>query len=908
MAFLKQFISLSLIFSIAHSSIAFAGRHGHTSDDEQGGGSSSTVVSKKVTSTTKKDSSSSDESLGGSPKTSPRTSPKLARLVSKKDSGGRSDAIHSDNEVGVFLFERDSEPKTIDPGSYTSFSDGIPPEDRKDSLSQSPERQGLDSLTTNSSSIGTPSDEGIDPKSSPPSSSDERLASSAKSPSRLESISSPQSGGLRMAPMARDTLEERRKEPVVLRTDGNSDRVSRKRDSEELVFVRREHSRGSSLLEEDMWGPMGSGVFSHDRRYDTDEEDVPALLGERHAEMLGILEEQPIQITPELVKRAWKGDVNATKRVGLWLRQHQPPSLQKAHDYMYVFTGKGMIELVAVQDHHRDSMGLSVGSIQGETSSVMREDTALLIGGYSKFPVRHLQGMSPPDDWGDPDENGKITRMLSYMHKFTFEDQLTWWQIGGIAGSVALGGWALDGDVPVYVVGFGDIFFDRLGYLSWDTEVHANILSAYVGITFGIDRLARLPLIAKNLFAPSTTEFCVSRGSKALYAGLLFGGLTTALIQLFYLVDAEETYIKNAAKYGIGPGMFLREIYIFGFPYFVEGFVWGVDISMDLVNRMGQRFGWGVPRPVLSTEISSFRGETLASIAGLKEVIYFLPDEYVRDLYDNIFDGEVYSTLKAKSSDASDEDLNGMVTLLRIKYLLSMAKDLGVDHASKNHRASILSYIVDGISIGGPIVSIPFRYLALQVIFTLMAKEFSFGLVSEATAEYVGYGLAAIMSVPKAFVELATNLGFFNEFVPYWTGEAHGDTAIKGWRISAQAYATLESVWNLIPLLALCLDTTDKFFDSNMQWMWLAVPFLFSEFTASTVTLLESYVKVIPTTANRLYNKARRKCGVGNTVGYMRDELVDMIERHEKLFKGFDGNSLAFFKTQVVDAKWDNDE
>lgn len=713
----------------------------------------------------------------------------------------------------------------------------------------------------------------------------------------MDPISSPQSGGHRMLQFG--GIEEHRKEPVLLTlTADNLDRVSQKGDSKELILAPRDSS-----------STISSAVFSHSSRYDIDEEEIdPRFFGERREEMLGLLEEQPIQITPGLVKRAWNGDASAKKRVGVWLGLHQPPSVQSAHDYIYVFTGKAMHELAAVQDHSRDSMGLPVGSIQDETSSVMREDTALLIGGNSKFPVRHLQGMSPPDDWGDPDKNGKITRMLSYMHKFTFEDQLTWLQIAGITGSIVLGGWALPADIPVYVVGFGEIFFERLGALSWDTPSHANILSAYVGVTFGIDRFARLPLIAKSLFAPSAEEFSVSRSHKLLYGGLIFGGVTTAFIQLFYLVDAEETYIKNAAKYGIGPAMFLREIYIYGFPYFMEGFVWGVDAGLDLVNRMGQRFGWGIPRPVLKSELTQFQGETLKSLAGLKKVIYFLPDEYVRNLYGNVFDAEIYSTLKAKSHGATNEDLNGMVTLLRIKYLLNMASDIGVDHESKTHRASLLSYIADGISVGAPIVSIPFRYLALQIIFALMAKELSFGYISEDTAEYVGYGLAVIMSAPKAFVELATHLGFFNEFVPYWTGEAHGNTAIKGWRIPAQAYATLESVWNVIPLLALCLDATDKFFYSNMQWMWLAVPFLFSEFAASTVTLLESYVKAIPTAANRLYNKARRKCGVGNSLGYMRDELVEMIERQEKIFKAFDGQALAFFKTQIVDVQWDENQ
>jgi hypothetical protein len=695
-------------------------------------------------------------------------------------------------------------------------------------------------------------------------------------------------------------IEEHRKEPVLLTlTADNLDRVSQKGDSKELILAPRDSS-----------STISSAVFSHSSRYDIDEEEIdPRFFGERREEMLGLLEEQPIQITPGLVKRAWNGDASAKKRVGVWLGLHQPPSVQSAHDYIYVFTGKAMHELVAVQDHSRDSMGLPVGSIQDETSSVMREDTALLIGGNSKFPVRHLQGMSPPDDWGDPDKNGKITRMLSYMHKFTFEDQLTWLQIAGITGSVVLGGWALDADVPVFMYGFGEIFFERLGLLNTlDTDIGAALFSTYVATTAGIDNIARLPVIAKHLFAPSKEEFSVSRSRKLLKAGLLFGGLATAVIQLFYLVDAEETFAENAAKYGIGPGQFDKMIYAFGFPYFCDGFIWGVDAALDLVNRMGQRFGWGVLRPVLTSKISSFRSETLGSLAGLKEVIYFLPDEYVRNLYDNIFDDGIYSTLHAKSSDASTEDVNAMVTLLRIKYLLDMAKDLGVDQASQNHRASILSYIEDVISIGGPIISIPFRYLALQIIFTLMTKEFSFGLVSEGTAEYFGYVLAAFMSAPKAFVELATNIGFFKEFVPYWTGEAHGDTAIKGWRIPAQAYATLESVWNTIPLVALCLEATDEYFDGNMYWMLLAVPFLFSEFTASTVKLLESYVKAIPTAANRLYNKARRKCGLGNTVGYMRDELVDMIGRQEKLFEGFDGQALAFFKTQIVEAQWDEDD
>lgn len=106
MAFLKQFISLSLIFSIAHTSMAFAGRHGHTSDDEQGGGSSPKVVTMKVTTTTKKDSSSSDESLSVSPKRPHEHHPSVIVVFLRKDLVLSPIHSHLTMQVRFFLLKR----------------------------------------------------------------------------------------------------------------------------------------------------------------------------------------------------------------------------------------------------------------------------------------------------------------------------------------------------------------------------------------------------------------------------------------------------------------------------------------------------------------------------------------------------------------------------------------------------------------------------------------------------------------------------------------------------------------------------------------------------------------------------------------------------------------------------------
>ena len=85
--------------------------------------------------------------------------------------------------------------------------------------------------------------------------------------------------------------------------------------------------------------------------------------------------------------------------------------------------------------------------------------------------------------------------------------------------------------------------------------------------------------------------------------------------------------------------------------------------------------------------------------------------------------------------------------------------------------------------------------------------------------------------------------------------------------------------------------------------MFLFSPYILNEFFGGAVTLTESYVKNIPTTINRGYNRARRLCGFQNTTGYMRDELVLMVGRMKDLLTEADLDVLMFIQNNVVDQR-----
>ncbi len=633
MGFLKQLISLSLIFCIAHSSVAFAGRHGHTSDDEQGGGGSAAVTKKTVVVKKKSDSSSSNGSLSGSPKTSPRTSPRLDTHDSKKKSDNGLTGLPSVEEGVVFHLEMDPLVEKTETKSSLSSSDGTPEEEKRDPRSQSPEKHDVGSLTTHSSSLGTQSssphsEEIVGSQSSPLDSSDDPLVSSAKSPSRFDSMSSPQSGGFRMVPMVvgtlvqpSDVLEEQRGEPVLLSLTANHlDQESQKRDSAELVLKQRDPSSRSLLLEEGMWGPMGSGVFSHDRRYDTDEED----LGKSPSELDVVVLSVSPKLRMSLLKRAkwrirlgcpslhpcgpsWKyggyefsdGDMDVIERVlskNVNISLHQlaqlypdteglsPCSMDKLH-YLHsdislfirrLFSGccKSDGEIGSIQEDSREVDRALVNEVSPLLRSI---SVRALEEGMADFDIETL----------DLDSGSRA--MFRFMNREVFENRWSFVQWLTVVPATTIGVWASLGAVPVLLVSTNDFFYDRLHLANkLETPMGQEFFVSWVMTWSILSNMPKMNGIITKAVSPSQGEFtkAISRVrwcGKVFICGVFAVG--AAALSGFLLFDAELTFEEKAIAHGWSTAPMRHFLENSAWAYILESYIWAFD---EIYNDSGK--------------------------------------------------------------------------------------------------------------------------------------------------------------------------------------------------------------------------------------------------------------------------------------------------------------------------------
>ncbi len=601
------------------------------------------------------------------------------------------------------------------------------------------------------------------------------------------------------------------------------------------------------------------------------------------------------QLRPEDFKKAWGGNHRKQREIARWvsyLRGEDPTNvatLLKALREACGGADKGKFSLSYLMNF--------VASLHKQKGPSHHSPPADLestgSGGNPDLPL-------PASFIGSPKKSAKILHFLTHLERYTFQNQTTWLQWAGMTGLAIIGGLAAWPDVPVFTIGVGEIFYERMRLSQTNEEEIMNAVIGFVCATALVDNIPRMAWCAQRFLAPSTDEFSITPHpirKYGLYALVCLGAVVPTVVQFFYLLDAELTFMDWAREQGYSTQPMKQMLYRWGPFYVIEGFVWSVDQLNNFRRWSNQRFlNEEIPHH-LPGSVAQFRMETLKRLEALEEALYYMPDAQVRSVYNELYNPMLWLMMQKQAPEATYDHLERMMGCYRLKYILNMANDLRED---VHHGKSVYQSSTEWLSMGGSFIASAGRLLGLQIVFQLLFQELSFGYISPEVAEYLGWISSGGLGLwAQGFAEVIGSVDFFNEFL--WSSEPQGESALKALRIPARLYTSLESIWNLIPLVALSLDGCDKFFGGNYYWMFLFAPYIINEFTAGAVTLSESYVKNIPTTCNRGYNQIRRLLGFGNTVGYMRDESVLMVQRLHRILKHADLDSLTYIKEEIVD-------
>ena len=606
------------------------------------------------------------------------------------------------------------------------------------------------------------------------------------------------------------------------------------------------------------------------------------------------------RLTPADVKQAWKGDKTQQARVRQLVESLQHVTPQEARDLVQALLQKtpiGKDKSVNIAELSDEKLG---SALQEWTWLDPEQD----LGGA---PLRVAQ---LPEGWEfDPLKLRKIKAFLEYLEPYTFQNKNTWKQYLAMATAMTLGGLAAWPMVPIFNVGLYDIVDERLGWYPLTNSVTFEVaLQIYVCATALFDNVPRMSWCARRACAPSTKAFSAPRNKLKDYLtyGLyVVSGSPIVLTMLYYLVDAEEQFVHNAEQWGVDPTPYKVFPYKWGGFLMFETFVWSLDQFHNFKGWVAERFfSDSVPRGI-THEYVPFRRGLLKKLNTLQEAFNWMPNEQIRHIYGEFYKKELLDDMKAQNPDGTQSQRESMMAYCRLNYLLALAGQVEEDHIqAKSHYKAITEWISAMSALSASVA----RVIAMQLVFSAMIKWISFDKVSEDAAEKWGWGLSAALGlIGQGVAEVTGGIDFFHRYVPS-TGlvqktEPENETAFRAVRYPAIWYTALESVWNLIPLVALCLDSVDKFFGGKYIWMLLFSTYIANEYFGGAATLTESYVRSIPTNANRLWNHMRRLCGYEYSTGYMRDELSLMVERFRNIIENTDLDTLVFIKQNMGEGK-----
>lgn len=481
-----------------------------------------------------------------------------------------------------------------------------------------------------------------------------------------------------------------------------------------------------------------------------------------------------VRLSPGDIQKAWRGNARKQADVIGWVNHFARVDPALADAIIRSLRFSAQIDILDKDRSLKDMRHWALINAEDQQEEQESFDVRPLLRiSYNEDIIERGLGMGGkdpflplPEGWDtDPAKSKKILKFLRYLEKYTYQDQTTWLQWGGMALLAAIGGLAAWPDVPVFSVGFDEIVDERLK-LDFDfNQTVENTLIGYVLTTAVLDNVPRMAWCARRFLAPSTQDFSLqfSKAKKYGFAALVIGGaVVPTLVQVFYLVDAEKTIQEWGREQGVK--VTIRNYLITWGPFYaMEAAVWSLDQLNNFKRWAAGRFFKDKIPKMFPSQLSRFRSDLLNNLDGLEKAFYWMPDEQVQLIYNQVFDPHLLNDVQAQAPHASKDQWECMMGFCRLRYLTNMANDLEEDFVEAR---SGYKKITEWLSMGSAVISSGARLLALQIVFQLMFSELSGGYISQQTAEVLGWVCSATFGlVAQGAAEVIGGVDFFHDFL-----------------------------------------------------------------------------------------------------------------------------------------------
>jgi hypothetical protein len=362
-------------------------------------------------------------------------------------------------------------------------------------------------------------------------------------------------------------------------------------------------------------------------------------------------------------------------------------------------------------------------------------------------------------------------------------------------------------------------------------------------------------------------------------------GLATffpSLLEPLNLV-ATELYIMNLLGLTGTDNEYVREIKIYSIPLLMDSwasnynFLWQyTDNALDWFESKAASQLFCFIRSPEAILRENFRN----TLDKLSQYVFKMAEEhdYITDLYDTLVDFE--ANLKKELKDVVEEDnMDAAHTFFLLRHLLSLGDKIQeAQEQIKACHALVKDWGIWAFIWGTLTTSSYMRFLNLEygvesTLDFIVPANTSIAYTSGIVASSLGF-------IPLTLLEYMGLNYFFKDYLWHEKSHAHGSNLFPHFRVSEKVLSGLTGLIYVGPYALLTLQMYNSWYNGQW-WPWLfAVPYLFSNFTAQTMSYDDSYNRKVGSGMVGIHNKYIRKRVFGKDPrqDYKKDYILQTIE------------------------------